>query len=264
MNASGVITLLTDFGEQEPFVGVMKGVILGRNPAARLVDLTHRIEPQCVAAGAFWLGETYRYFPRGTVHLAVIDPGVGTHRAALVIAAGGHLFVGPDNGLFERVLARAADVRSFHIDLARAGLGHVSRTFHGRDVFAPVAAELSRGIAPETLAVPGAVTPTRLVPEPRWIGDDLVGEVIVVDHFGNLVTNLARRGWPAGARVSVWFGEERLELCGTFAELPADRPGAIVGSFGYIELCLKDASAKQLLGAQRGSSVRVSFERVNP
>src|SRR5687768_6614071 len=107
MNASGVITLLTDFGEQEPFVGVMKGVILTRNPAARLVDLTHRSEPQCVAAGAFWLGEAYRYFPRGTVHVAVVDPGVGSARAALVLEADGHWFVGPDNGLFERVLAHA-------------------------------------------------------------------------------------------------------------------------------------------------------------
>lgn len=263
MSASGVITLLTDFGEQDPFAGVMKGVILSRNPAARVVDLTHQIEPQCVAAGAFWLGEAYRYFPSGTVHVAVVDPGVGSARAALVIKAAGHWFVGPDNGIFERVLARAEDVRSFHVDLSRAGLRDVSRTFHGRDVFAPIAAELSRGVAPESLAVPGAVTASALVPAPRWSGGELAGEVIVVDRFGNLVTNVTTEGWPAGTRAFVWCGERRLGVLGTFAELPPDDPGAIVGSFGYVELCARNASAKQRLGAQRGSPVRVSFEKVS-
>jgi S-adenosylmethionine hydrolase len=263
MSASGVITLLTDFGEQDPFVGVMKGVILARNPAARLVDLTHQIEPQCVAAGAFWLGEAFGYFPPGTTHVAVVDPGVGSQRAALVVEALGHLFVGPDNGIFERVTARAGSVRSFHVDFARAGLHDVSRTFHGRDVFAPVAAELSRGVAPDALAVPGPVTATALVPVPRWSGEELLGEVIVVDRFGNLVTNLTPSDWPAATRPAVWCGAQKLQLFGTFAELPPDGAGAIVGSFGYVELCARNASAKQRLGAQRGSPVRVSFERVS-
>jgi S-adenosylmethionine hydrolase len=261
MKASGVITLLTDFGLQDPFVGVMKGVILGRNPAARLVDLTHHIEPQCVAAGAFWLGETFGYFPAGSVHLAVVDPGVGSERAGLMLEASGHWFVGPDNGLFERVLARSQAVRAFHIDNERTGVAEPSRTFHGRDVFAPVAAELSRGVEPDALGFPGAITPTALLPSPRWQGEDLLGEVVTSDHFGNLVTNVAAADLNERGRFYVECCGAKLTPAGTFAELSAEVPGVLLGSFGYLEICVRNGSAKRQLGAQRGSALRVSFER---
>jgi S-adenosylmethionine hydrolase len=261
MNASGVVTLLTDFGVQDPFVGVMKGVILGRNPAARLVDLTHHIEPQCVAAGAFWLGETFRYFPAGSVHLAVVDPGVGSERAGIILEASGHFFVGPDNGLFERVVARSEGVRAFRIDGARAGLAEVSRTFHGRDVFAPVAAELSRGVQPEALGAAGELTPTALLAEPRWQGAELLGEIVTSDHFGNLVTNIQVSDLRKKRIIFVECRGVRLALGGTFAELSAEVPGVLLGSFGYLEICLRNGSAKRQLGAQRGTPLRVSFER---
>ncbi len=200
---SGVITLTTDFGHKDPFVGVMKGQVLRRFPAARLVDLTHEILVHWPAEAGFWLGRSFGYFPPGTVHVAVVDPGVGSSRDIAVVEAEGQLFLAPDNGLLAGVLERleaAPILRRLDDGVLRdLGIHRPSATFHGRDIFAPVAAELAAGrLRPEAL---GPVVP-ELVPgwldEPVLAGGQLSGAVVTVDHFGNLLTNLDAAARGAG------------------------------------------------------------------
>jgi S-adenosyl-L-methionine hydrolase (adenosine-forming) len=258
MTPSGIVTLLTDFGLRDPFVGVMKGVVLSRCRAATFVDLSHDIEPGRVSDAAFWLGQAYPWFPSGTVHLAVVDPGVGTPRAALAVRAGGHVFVGPDNGIFEVVRRRADAFECFRIEPERLGLSPPSRTFHGRDVFAPVAGSLAAGSMDASDVGPAhELVATRIVPEPRRVSDGVEGEVIVVDRFGNLVTNIegVTLGEPTRCRVEL-LGRV-LPLVGTYGDAAPGDCVAVLGSFGQIELIKRDGSAAIALGAQRGTPLRV-------
>src|SRR5437870_9744709 len=185
-----LITLLTDFGTRDPFVGVMKGVILSLCPAARLVDLTHEIAPGDIAAGALALRWAVEYFPPGTVHLAVVDPGVGSERRPLVLRAAEAFYVGPDNGLLWPAAALDADPQVWEIDLSRWDRP-VSATFHGRDVFAPAAARLAAGELPAAFCRPARDAVRRGWPAPAPHGDMVRGAVIYVDRFGNGITNLA-------------------------------------------------------------------------
>jgi hypothetical protein len=255
---SGVVTLLTDFGSRDPFVGLMKGVALAIAPAARLVDLGHECDAYDVGAAAFWLGRGHGYFPPGTVHLAVVDPGVGSPRRAVAAVAGGHAFVGPDNGLLAEALAAAGRVDgAVELDAARAGRGGApSATFHGRDVFAPAAARLAAGAALADLGDP--LDPATLapspVPAPRPEGGALAGQVVVVDRFGNLITNLpVDEGARSGARVR-WAGGE-LPLRRTYADAAPGAPLALVNSFGVVEIAVRDGHAASALGAGRGTMV---------
>jgi S-adenosylmethionine hydrolase len=199
-----VVSLTTDFGAADHFVGVMKGVVLAINPLAALVDITHGVPPQDVAAGAYQLSNACRHFPAGTVHVAVVDPGVGTDRRAIVLAAGGMLFVAPDNGLLTPFLDEAG-ARLFEIREPGFLADAPSPTFHGRDVFAPAAAHLSLGVPPERLGPP-AVDPVRLPhPAPSIDGTTIHAHVLHVDRFGNVVldiewVHLARAGAAAGTR----------------------------------------------------------------
>jgi S-adenosyl-L-methionine hydrolase (adenosine-forming) len=256
---SGIVTLLTDFGTRDPFVGVMKGVVLGRFPRAVLVDLTHEIEPQHVAGAAFWIGQAYRYFPAGSVHVAVVDPGVGSARKALVVRADDQLFVGPDNGIFDVVWRRARSFEARELTLSRAGLPPPSRTFHGRDVFAPVAALLaSAALAFE--ATGPAVVPVagERVPEPSLGSTWASGEVITIDRFGNLITNL-EGPWPGVEHARVSVAGHTLPVAGTYSELAPAALAAIFGSFGQLEIACRDGSAARTLAAQRGTAVRVDW-----
>ena len=187
-----IITLLTDFGTEDYFVGAMKGVILTRNPAAVIVDITHSIPPQDVRAGAFTLSAVYDSFPAGSIHLAVVDPGVGSNRRPVIIEAAGHLFVGPDNGLFSMVLDRAPGAKVRHVTNTAYLLPDPSSTFHGRDIFAPVAAALAQGVCPGELG-PVIQDPVRFgfVECESLMDGTMVGRVIHIDHFGNCVTNFA-------------------------------------------------------------------------
>ena len=199
--ASGIVTLLTDFGVEDPYVGIVKGVILAINPAARLVDLTHAIPPQDVRRGALALEAAYRFFPPGTVHLAVVDPGVGGPRRPLAVRADGHVFVGPDNGLLGFCAARAG-ARAVALTVPRyyrAGRRGVSRTFHARDIFAPVAGHCSRGVALGRLGPPVRRVARLALPAPRRAGGRVVGEVLLADRFGNLLTNVTAGDLPAVA-----------------------------------------------------------------
>lgn len=259
--ASGVITITTDFGHQGPFVGVMKGCMLARFPDARIIDLTHEIVVHWPAEAGFWLSRAYGYFPAGTVHVAVVDPGVGTSRSILAVRAGGHIFLAPDNGLLAPVASRAGDaliVRLGAAQLARIGVHHPSATFHGRDIFAPVAAELAAGrCKAEDLGerVSGLV--------PSWVDDPTVeprsvsGVVISIDHFGNLITNIDGALIERFRLPLVHAGNHSFPLLRTYGDT---RPGeylALVNSFGVLEIARAELSAAEGLGLSRGAPVVV-------
>jgi S-adenosylmethionine hydrolase len=278
---STVISLTTDFGQVDAFVGIMKGVIAGIEPRARVVDLTHAIPPQDVAAGAFALATAYRYFPPETIHVAIVDPGVGSRRRAVALEAGGYRWVAPDNGVLGYALAdlaragrlqgrwRAgywhlgADAQAVELTDPGYWLAPVSRTFHGRDVFAPVAAHLARGVPLAALGRPLARVRALALPRPRRVGRGWRGQVIHVDRFGNLITNLgAAELGDVDWRVRV-AAREIAGLSASYADMDADMGaelaglGAIVDSSGYLEIALRDGSAAARLGATVGTRVAV-------
>ncbi len=257
---SGLLTLLTDFGLDEPFVGVMKGVVSGAQPHVRIVDLTHAIAPGAVMVGAFWLERSYRYFPVGTVHCAVVDPGVGTQRAAVVVAAERHLFVGPDNGLLAEVTLHAPHVEVREIEPERLGLREPSPTFHGRDLFCVVAGKLAGGEL--AFADVGPLTQLQVPsPIPGVISeaDHFVGNLLTADRFGNLITSLrASEVLPvSGAPFRVQFGAHWLRSVRTFADAQPGELVALVGSFGAVELAVRDGSARDRLAPVPGASVKL-------
>jgi S-adenosylmethionine hydrolase len=238
----------------------MKGVILSLVPPARLVDITHHVERHQVAEGVFALEAAAPRFPPGTIHLAVVDPGVGTARRAIAVASGGHLFVGPDNGLLTAAF-RTPGWRAWELTAPEYRLPVVSRTFHGRDIFAPAAAHLALGVDPARLGPP-VVDPVRLEwPEPRAVGTALAGTVIHVDRFGNVITSLEAEGLaglPGRGAAVVRIGGRSLPVVGTYADLEAGSLGALVGSRGRLEVVVRDGSAAARLGIARGAPVRVS------
>ena len=251
---SPLVTLLTDFGSSDSYVGEVKGRLLSLVPAATLVDLSHDIAPGDVAAASYVLGRAWREFPAGTVHLAVVDPGVGTARRALAVDAAGHRFVAPDNGLLSEVFAAAhAEVVSLAVP------GGASRTFHGRDVFAPAAARLALGAALADLGSPVRDLVHLPPRRPHTEGADTVGQVVHVDRFGTLVTNLPASACHAGAEVRL--GRHLVPLHATFGEVPGGSPVAFVGSGGTLEIAVRDGRADAVLGYGRGAEVRVSGGR---
>ncbi|MDZ7294700.1 MAG: SAM-dependent chlorinase/fluorinase [candidate division KSB1 bacterium] len=257
---SGIVTLLTDFGTVDAFVGVMKGVILGINPEARLVDLTHEIPAHDVEAAAFVLQMAYPYFPHGTVHLVVVDPGVGSRRRAIAVQAGAHLFVAPDNGVLSWVLARESRWEAVLIERQDLFLPEVSATFHGRDVFAPVAGHLSRGLALRELgpAIPELVRTK--VPQPSVEGTCARGEIVYFDRFGNAVTNLPRHLVPPHADLTIAVGSFRIQgLVSCYDEGTEGMPMALWGSAGYLELALRRDNLRARLGLVKGQKVYLQW-----
>ena len=261
-----IVTLLTDFGTADYFVGAMKGAVLAANPAARVVDITHEVPPYDIEAGAFTLRAAFETFPEGTVHVAVVDPGVGSARRGVAVAGLGHTFVGPDNGVFGHVYERVRPFRVFHLTNENFFRRGVSATFHGRDVFAPVAGALSRGVSAEELG-PEVEDYARLPSAaPERLGDGtLAGTVIHVDRFGNCVTNitpqdLTREAVERGARLRV-CGREISSFRRFFAEEEGGRgePFAVWGSAGLLEIAVFRDSAARVLGARRGHRVEVKF-----
>lgn len=257
---SPLVTLTTDFGLRDPFVGIMKGVILSICPSARLVDLTHDLSPQDVLGGALALESAAPFFPPGTVHLAVVDPGVGSARRAIAIRAGGRYLVGPDNGLLTLTLG-APGWTAVSLTASEYRMAEVSRTFHGRDVFAPAAAYLAAGVPLERLGPPVA-DPIRLaLPDCHLAGGWLVGEVLDVDRFGNLITSIPAARLEAlpgqGAATVEVAGRPAGSVVGSYADGSSEAPAAIVGSTGRLEIFVKAGSARHLLRAERGAPVRV-------
>jgi S-adenosyl-L-methionine hydrolase (adenosine-forming) len=257
-----IVTLTTDFGLRDAYVAEMKGVMLGIARAAgdvlQLVDVTHEVERHDITEGALALEAAAPFFPPGTVHLAVVDPGVGTTRRGLAVAVNGHLLVGPDNGLFTPFLGEAG-WRAFEIAEPDYRLSRVSPTFHGRDLFAPAAAHLALGADPARLG-PAVSDPVLLAwPEVRAVAGAVAGAVVHTDRFGNLITSIhARSVEPLDASVVIRVGGRQVPLGGTYADLPVGRPGALVGSGGRLEIAVREGNAATLLRARRGTPVVVS------
>jgi hypothetical protein len=258
-----MITLLTDFGTADYFVGAMKGAILSVNAQAQLVDITHEIPAHDIEAGAFTLRAAFETFPAGTIHLAVVDPGVGSTRRPIVATGGGHLFVGPDNGVFGYVYERVKELRVFHLTDERYFRESPSSTFHGRDVFAPVAGALSTGVEPQALGelITDFVRLAQPVPR-RLRGGTLEAAIIHIDRFGNCITNitaqdLSKDAFEHDARLVV--GQQQVRrFKHFFAEESddADELFAIWGSAGFLEIAVLRDSAARRLGAVRGQPVR--------
>jgi S-adenosylmethionine hydrolase len=241
-----LITLLTDFGTADGYVGEMKGVLLARAPDAALVDITHDIPPQDVESARLTLARVWRRFPPRTVHLVVVDPGVGTERAALAVESDERFLVGPDNGVLSPSLL-VAGVRAVELLIPP----DAAASFHGRDVFAPAAAALALGTGIEKLGKPMSHPLIRRTPEPKRIDDGvLAGEVITIDRFGNAITNLV--GLRAG---TIDAAGTTLPLRRTYGEVPTGAALAIVGSTGLIEIAVRDGSAARQLNLTRGSVV---------
>ncbi len=262
------ITLLTDFGAADYFVAAVKGVILTANPKASLVDITHEIPPQDIAAGAFILLAACSSFPAGTIHVAVVDPGVGSARRPILIKLGEQFFVGPDNGIFSYVCERSENLgvtpELFHLNNTKYFRHPVSTTFHGRDVFAPVAAALSMGVKPAQLgtSISNIVRLQPLRPTTSRDGS-LLARVIHIDRFGNCVTNITRNDLTeemiaAGATLRL-KGKSVKSFRNYFAEAGGrEKVFALWGSAGFLEIAAANASAAKLLNARRGDAVIVS------
>jgi len=258
---SGVITITTDFGHQGPFVGVMKGVILSRFPEARIIDLTHEIVVHWPAEAGFWLVRAFQYFPTGTVHIAVVDPGVGTSRDIVAVTAQGHTFLAPDNGLLAPVVTRhpgASVVQLSAAQIARFGIHRPSATFHGRDIFAPIAAELAAGrCMPAELGQQTSSLVPSWVDEPVATADSVTGVVMTIDHFGNLISNIDETLIRGFRTPQVQAGNHVFELLRTYGDT---RPGdylALINSFGVVEIARAEQSAAEGLGLSRGAPVVV-------
>jgi S-adenosylmethionine hydrolase len=262
-----VITLLTDFGSADPYAGAMKGVILGICPDVLLVDISHEITPYAIAEAAFTLSQAWTCFPRGTTHVAVVDPGVGSARRPVLVAARGHCFVGPDNGVFSMVYdAAPAGIFEQHpevreITAERYFRPPVSRTFHGRDIFAPVAAHLANGVAPAEFGKPIRDYVRLNLSGPSPAGPNTwAGTILKVDRFGNLITNFDTGSWfrltaePFEMKVGTRLVSR---MASNYAEVSPGELFVIGGSAGFLEVSLNRGSAGETVGAKSGDSVEV-------
>jgi S-adenosylmethionine hydrolase len=258
-----IITLTTDFGASSRYVGAMKGVILSLNPRAQIVDLSHSVPPQDIRAGAIVLADTCGWYPPGTIHIAVVDPGVGGKRRVVYSQIGQQQFIAPDNGLLSRLALSEKPSKIISIDDEQYWLAEVSRTFHGRDIMAPVAARLSLGLAPEKLGRPLEQLVEIPWAEVQQVPNRIEGEVIEVDSFGNLITNITRAmldGVPSKDSVLVTCEEHETQgIFATFSDQPPMTFMAHVGSTGRLELAIVDENASAMLGVKVGAPVCVTW-----
>jgi len=256
-----VIAFLTDFGTSDHYVGAMKGVAIGICPDASLIDVTHGVPAQDVLTGALELSAAYRYFPPGTVFVVVIDPGVGSTRRGIAAEAGGYRFVAPDNGVLSLVFRDTPPAMVVDLTAAKYQHGRVSRTFEGRDRFAPAAAWVATGVHVASLGTRITDWTTITVPEPRVEDDVVQGQVLRVDRFGNLITNIDRSTHDRvarGRRMAVTIdGRPAGPVVNTYAEAPAGACCALFGSGDYLEVAVNGGSAAGQLGAGRGTPVTV-------
>jgi hypothetical protein len=257
---TGIIVLLTDFGLQDPYAGVMKGAILSVNPEARIVDLTHDVPPQDIGEATRILSASRPYFPAGTIFVAVVDPGVGTDRAILAVETDRHTFLAPDNGLLS-FLDRSGSIRRIvQVRESRYFLKPVSRTFHGRDIFAPVAGHLSRGVDLARLgpSLNRMTTQESSVPHATSKGA-LQGEVVSIDRFGNLITNIPGEMLPDARDVKITVGRRSVRtMSRSYADAKKGELLALVGSSGHLEISVNHGSAHKSARINRGDRVLVT------
>ena len=261
MHASGVITLTTDFGHKGPFAAVMQGVIMQRFAEAKIVDLAHDIPAHWPPEAGFWVRRAYPYFPAGTVHLAIVDPGVGTERKILIVEYDHHIFLAPDNGLLAQLLDKASDALVYHLDMSRLsklGITDPSATFHGRDIFAPLAAEFASGrISPMHIGkITHDWTPGWL-DEPEVSSDKITGTIVTIDAFGNLISNIDADMLESIANPMARIGGHDIALLQTYGRAQPGEFLALVNSFGVVEIAKAEGNAAEGLGLERGAPLIV-------
>ena len=262
MRWSGVITMTTDFGHKGPFAAVMRGVILSRNPDAQVIDLAHDIPPQWPPEAGFWISRAYRYFPRGTIHMAIVDPGVGTERDILVVEHDGHVFIAPDNGLLAPLLDAADNPNIWQLDLDRLSslnLGKPSDTFHGRDIFAPVAAEFAAGRLsltavgkPVTEWIPGWLD------EPEVALNRVTGTIITIDAFGNLISNIDASLIKGFREPVAHIAGHQIPMLTTYGRAKPGELLALINSFDVVEIAKSEGSAADGIGSERGAPLVIT------
>ncbi len=260
--ARPLITLTTDYGTSDVFVAVMKGVILSINPEANILDITHEVLPHDILDGALAIGNAYRYFPPKTVHVVVVDPGVGTERRPILVAADQHYLIAPDNGVLSSVYDQSESLHVWNLISEHYFRQPLSKTFHGRDVFAPVAAWLTKSWQTSSFGEPITDFVRFTMPKVKVEGASAKGVVLRADHFGNLITNITPENVPglltANGNLSVTVGQAKItKMVQTFAEGVAGEPVVLIGSSGYLEISVNRGNAAKTVGAGRGAEVVV-------
>jgi len=265
-----IIALLSDFGTKDPYVAEMKGVILNICPEAEIVDITHEIEKFNVKTGAFILASASRYFPENTIYVAVVDPGVGTERRAIIVQTAKALLVGPDNGLLMLAAQNQEIKKVYEIRNSSYTLPKISRTFHGRDIFAPAAAYLAKGINPEEF---GPEVTDYIIPKygkPIVEEKSVKGEILHVDGFGNLITNISKEileriRIKEGDLLKVYFKDKvfKFRLCGAYGEVAKDEALAIIGSHDFLEFSVNLGNASKFFGLKVGDEFELEFLILN-
>lgn len=264
----GIITLTTDFGQSSYFVAVMKGVILNLNPEARIIDITHDASPHDILEAAFILKCAYRYFPRRSVHLVVVDPEVGSERSPIMVATDNYYFIGPDNGVFSYIYEEEIVNSVYKITEEHYFLNPVSRTFQGRDLFAPVAAYFTKGVPIHYFGEPAEEYKRLPLPQPKMISENVLqGRVVYIDRFGNLIADIRKEHFDdiqfkapdkkANIRIA---GQNLGGLLEYYAQGPDKKPAALIGSSGHLEIFAKQGKAQEILGAGKGEAVEVVIE----
>ncbi len=262
MQPSGVITITTDFGHKGPFSAVMKGVITGRFPEAKIIDLIHDIPAQWPPEAGFWVSRAYKYFPKGTVHLAIVDPGVGTERDILLVQYDRHVFMAPDNGLLAPILDHMGDGQVFKLDLnclQRLKIDKPSATFHGRDVFAPIAADLASGrTTPVSIGIPTVDWIPGWIDDPLAAAGKVSGVIITVDTFGNLISNIDRTMIDGFREPFAHIAGHHIPMLTTYGRAKPGDYLALVNSFDVVEIARAEGNAAQGLGSDRGAPIVIT------
>jgi S-adenosylmethionine hydrolase len=262
--ARPIITLTTDYGTKDHWAGAMRGVILNINPEATVVDITHDVLPHDILDGALAIGQTAKYFPPRTIHVVVVDPGVGTQRRPILVAGDTQYYVAPDNGVLSMIYDQSETVHAWHLTSEHYFLQPVSNTFHGRDIFAPVAAWLSKAWQTQGFGEEITDFVRFAIPKPKAADTGVKGIVLRVDHFGNIVTNVRVEDAPALAaadgKLTIRAGNgEVKKLVQTYAQGAAGETFALIGSSGYLEISMNKGNAAKTLGVARGAEVTVEL-----
>lgn len=257
-----IVTLLSDFGTKDHYVASMKGVILSINPRCQVVDIAHQIRPQDILEGAFVLANSFSYFPEGTIHLGVVDPEVGGARAPVLIVTERFFLVGPDNGLFSFVLRKEGMKEAYVLTEKRFFLPEISHTFHGRDIFAPVAGHLTLGVSPKSFGRRISSLKTLNIPEPMAGDNGLSGQVIHIDSFGNLITNIDREEFSRFIQSRPFLiraGKKTIKVLKRgYWEGKKGEPMVLFGSGGFLEVAVREGCAEKQLNLRKGDSIRIS------
>jgi len=268
MARTAIVTLTTDFGLNDHFVGAMKGVILEIAPEAQIIDICHAVQPFDILDGALTISQAYSYFPSGTVHMVIVDPGVGTARRPVILTGERHVFVAPDNGVLSLIYDREERISVRHVTAEHYFLQPRSNTFHGRDIFSPVAAYLAKGVAPDRFGDEIVDYVRFSAPRPKPVDErTLQGVVLKVDRFGNLVTNIRAEdapqlftATPPAFKIAIGTKAQATRMCSNYSEGAPGEVFGILGSMGFLEVATNRGSAYQMLGAGKGSEVNVVME----